>query len=295
MAICHNEIREKTGFRTVFEAMMAFKENQDPNGAWFCIESVRPMVNGLVAIYFEQAESLGYGSIVQRNDLRQEAYAELVKALQRFTPPAGSLDDHTECARAWNRYANISIKGPIRDAYARSVNTVTVPNWAVKAAPRINKAITEIEVEAFLRGDYSQQVDKYRNRSFSAVEIAKRSSVPPSTVKSFLANGFHFHPQSKREHYDEEDVVVEVKDITNDATPVTMLRDDESKLINSVFRLLDETQQIVVAHRFGLDGEQKSLNEVAELLGVTKKQVRLLEKKALGTMREYLEESGESA
>lgn len=294
MAICHNDIREKTGFRTVFEAMTAFKRHQDPNGAWFCIESVRPMVNGLVSIYYEQAESLGFGSVVQRNDLRQEAYAELVKALQHFTPPPGSEEDHTECARAWNRYANIAIKAPIRDAYARSVNTITKPNWAVKVGARINRAITQLEVEAFMRGDYIHRAEAQRSRSYSAVEIAKRSSVPPSTVKSYLANGFHLHPQQKREQYN-DDEVVDVSEITNDATPKTLLRNDEERLIQHVFQILDDTQQLVVAYKFGLDGEQKSLNEVAEILNITKKQVRLLEQKALGTMREYLEESGETA
>lgn len=291
MAFCVNDISEKTGYSSIFEAMVAFKENQDPNGAWFCIESVRPMVNGLVATYYNQAERLGLEAVVERNDLRQEAYAVLVQALHRFTPPMNAGEHNDECGRAWNRYANMSIKGPIRDAFAKSINTVAVPNWAIKAAHRINKALTNIELEAFNRGDYSFYFSRQAHLNFSAIEIAKRSGIAPSTVKSYLAHGFHLHPTSKKLDLREEELAEAVEEDTNDTTPATTLKADEAKLMNKVFQVLDEPQKVVVAHRFGLDGPVKTQQEVGEMLGMSKKQVRLLEKKALGTMREYLEAS----
>lgn len=276
-------IKAKTGYATIQDALNAYKARRDPNAAWFCIELVKPMVEALVNLYEGYAISFSLGSMVSEDDLIQEAYAQLIKSLHEFEPPDYAKDDHVSCAKAWNRYANLVIKAPIRDAFAKSVNQVDPPNWATKIAGRINRATATLEAEAFMNGDLASN----RQRP-SALAIAKEAKLPPSKVKSFLAHGFDLLPQSyfvpiarnnstDKLHYFEE----------SDQAKATYT-EDEHRLLGQYLQLLDETEQQVMSLRYGLDDQATTIKKTGEMLGLTPKQVRIIEARSLAKLRDYL-------
>ncbi|EDP72967.1 sigma-70 family RNA polymerase sigma factor, partial [Hydrogenivirga sp. 128-5-R1-1] len=51
-------------------------------------------------------------------------------------------------------------------------------------------------------------------------------------------------------------------------------------------KALDEREREIIKHRYGLEGEEpKTLNEVGEMLGISRERVRQLENRALKKLR----------
>ena len=73
-------------------------------------------------------------------------------------------------------------------------------------------------------------------------------------------------------------------------TPVSQLIETED--VAQVLALLDrmgEREATVLRLRFGLNGEEpKTLKEIGERLGLTRKRVRQIEREALGSLREHM-------
>lgn len=292
MQIDYARIQRQTGYQDILEALAAYKERQEPNAAWYCIEIIRPMVHGVVSNYIRYSQKIGLASMVTREDLTQEAFSHLIKALKGFEPPDYAEADPDVCAKCWNRYANLLIKSPIRERYAASLNQVDIPNWAIKLSRRINLAIADMEVDHFNSGGKS---DGLAHRP-DPLEIARRAQLPYSKVKRFLDHGFDMLPQQRFAytgpaintgigHRYETDL----RDTSNyGLDPAIRFENDEAEMLSMVWQLLDKPQQEVVSARFGLNAEPMTLRATAEAMGLSIKQVRLIEAKALIRLRESL-------
>lgn len=291
----HNDIariEKQTGYRNILVALDAYKRKQEPNAAWYCIEIIRPMVGGVVSNYVRYARMLGVGSVLSEDDLIQEAYSYLIKALSNFVPPDYAVNDADACARSWNRYANLVIKSPLRDHYAASLNQVDVPNWAVKVSQKINKAVSALEADHFYTGGQASGVQHRPD----PVDVARQSGVPYSKVKRFLDHGFDMLPQqrfsflgpvSSKDIQPGRGERVDTSDYGKD--PSMGLEEDESQMLSMVWQQLDRQQQEVMSARFGLDGAPLTLKDTAEKMKLSVKQVRLIESKGMVQIRQSLE------
>lgn len=291
MQIDMDVITKKTGYKDIIVALEDYQLKQEPNAAWFCIEIIRPMVMGVVYNYVNYARMIGVGTLVSADDLAQEAYAHLVKALGKFTPPDYAKHDSDACARSWNRYANLAIKSPLRDHYAAAMNQIDVPSWAIKASKRINEAIAKLEADHFHAGGLAAGL----KRRPDPMEVAKHSGIAFSKVKRFLDNGFDMLPQRRFAYLGspaDEDTTShsEIADASPyGKNPSIKLESDEGELLSVVWQQLTTQQQEVMSARFGLDQPALTLTETAERLELSVKQVRLIEAKGILQMRGSLE------
>jgi len=288
MQIDYAQIRRKTGYTDILQALDAYKQDKEPNAAWFCLEIVKPMVNGLVSNYMSHVQRIGLGSLVTRDDLTQEAYSYLIKSLNNFEPPEYAINDPVACSRAWNRYANLVIKSPMRDRYASAINQVDIPSWALKIAKRVSHAIADIETEIFCSGGDKRMAARHDPRL-----VAERAQLPLSKVKRYLDHGFDMLPQQRFMQGLPADRVDEMpehgrKQATYGENPELSLAPDESTLLSRALQVLDRQQQKVLSARFGLNGPAHTQKEAAEAFDLSVKQIRLIEAKALDKIREAI-------
>jgi RNA polymerase sigma factor (sigma-70 family) len=286
-----------TGFTNFIDALTAYQERRDPNGAWYCLEVVRPMVYGVVNTYIRHGQAIRAGSTLDTKELEQEAFGALIEVLGDFKPPSDAKDDPEYCVRAWNRYANLVIKSPLRKAYSMALGAVEAPPWALKIAHSINVAISDIEVEKYASRDELRQELIFAD----PVEVARRAKVPLSKVKTFLRNGLHLLPQ---ERYVDDFDLPKFKDIALEAShlestsvmtrsqdPEIILTAEESELLHRAMRLLDQAEASIISLHFGLDGPVRTLSQISEQLGLSVKQVRTRQEQALGKIGDYLANS----
>ena len=65
-----------------------------------------------------------------------------------------------------------------------------------------------------------------------------------------------------------------------------VVEEELHKQLESLMNVLDEREKEIIKHRYGLEGvEPKTLNEVGEMLGISRERVRQLENRALKKLR----------
>ena len=65
-----------------------------------------------------------------------------------------------------------------------------------------------------------------------------------------------------------------------------VVEEELHKQLEGLMKVLDEREKEIIKHRFGLEGEEpKTLNEIGEMLGISRERVRQLEKRALKKLR----------
>ena len=65
-----------------------------------------------------------------------------------------------------------------------------------------------------------------------------------------------------------------------------VVEEELNKQLEGLMKVLDEREKEIIKHRFGLEGEEpKTLNEIGEMLGISRERVRQLEKRALKKLR----------
>lgn len=274
-----------TGYSSIITAFERVRDSRDPNAMRFCLELVKPLVAGVVNLYVGYAVQKELGSRVSREDLQQSAYEALIKEMTRFRPPDGAGE--IEARKAWNTYAGLIIKGPVRESYASSCGQVETPEWALKISKKINRALHEMEVEHFAKHDsfVSWKVDH--------VELARRSRTELSKVKRFMASGFFLLPQARFQHLDHpetgNDRAHELQSHAGaEEDSQIHFTPEQKRLMDHIWRILPRRERDVLSMRYGLDGPPKMVKEIAEEIGVTRKAVSAIEKRALAQIREIL-------
>lgn len=199
-------------------------------------------------------------STLPRMDRIQESLIGLLKAIDRFDYGRGYK---------FSTYAMWWLKQSIGRAIGDKARVIRLPIHVMEKLNKVLKAVRQSDGDT-IEGVHAQEIARISELSLS--DIAKLLAVANDAVS-----------------WDQEDAVLELAFATPDAalTPEE-LTDDllRKRAVLDCVNTLPPREAEVIRHRFGLiDGDDKTLEEVGQMFGVTRERIRQIEAKALKKMR----------
>lgn len=277
------QLEEMTGYRSLYDALHGAKTSRDGGAILYCLEVVRPMVAGLVSEYMRLAAAKGISQLVSKEDLEQDAFEQIIKSIDRFDPPLEGADDDLVCLKAWNRYTSLVAKSPVREAYSRSMGPVRIPDWALKIASKLNKAIRDYEndkIDRYLSDD-STTLDL---GSLNVCDIAARARLEYSLVKRFIDTGLHFLPGIRFSGIEQAELGEETPSVSGD--PELYFTEDQEVLLQDGLQLLNSRQRFAIIRLYGLEGRPGTYQSIGKALRLDADEVKALERSALALLKE---------
>lgn len=197
-----------------------------------------------------------------REDLFQEGWIALSKAAGRFDPSFGVR---------FVTFAAPSVKAAFSRAHRRLGDTVyvgerrhdDVRRWK-KAKAKLTERLERVPTAVELAGELGWTVEHLRKAEAAAEVSVAGIAADGSIGGSWRAWGTAYP-------VDPTDMLVAVED---------------REYLTSLLTRLDDRRRLVLALRFGFEGhEPRTLQEVGDVLGVTRARVGVLERTALAALR----------
>jgi RNA polymerase primary sigma factor len=197
-------------------------------------------------------------------DLISEGNIGLMKAVDRFDPEKGVK---------LSTYAIWWIKRAIKGALADQSKTIRLPAKTIEKITRMRRVSAQMGNELG-REPTEDELGQELGIATEKVARLRRVGLRPESLDA---------PVSAYEQTELGESIPDEKT----QTPFESLREkDFSDQINRVLKSLNNRESTIIAARFGLDGTTaKPLEQVAELIGVTRERVRQLELGALSKLR----------
>lgn len=199
------------------------------------------------------------------DDLQQEGCIGLISAINKFDYTLGFK---------FSTYATWWIQQSITRALADKSRAIRLPVHINDEMNRVRKDMASLYNEL--------------GRSPSEEEIAQKTGLPQGKVR-MLMTYMTGEPVSLDYEFGEEENAT-LKDYISDESQAGPEEKAEQKIlkeciVRAMNGLTDREKRIII-HRFGLGGiQEKTLDEVGKLEGVTRERIRQIELKALAKMR----------
>lgn len=197
-------------------------------------------------------------------DLLNEGNLGLIEAARRYDPAKGTK---------FITYAIWWIRKSILKALAEQVNLVRVPTYQMKKVKQVR------ETEHALRKELGRTPERH--------EISDRLEVSLKKVDQTL--------QVHSKELSLDDTVGKEKktpvsdylvDADSESPEENLLKREGTSLVTDALDHLSEQEQVVIRHRFGLDGcAILTLKEIGEKMGVSRERVRQIETQAKQRLR----------
>jgi RNA polymerase primary sigma factor len=222
------------------------------------VEAFLPQISSMARIYRQTPT-------IQRLELLQEGVVGLLRAIERYDPDRG--------APFWS-YASWWVRQAMQQLVAELTRPTILSDRALRELARVRDA----QREALAAADRPPRL----------AEIARRAGLSPERVQTLLALDRPVRSLDEQLS-DEEGERASLGELLDDplaeAEYERVLDAIEAEELLALLSGLSDREREILRARYGLDGEEQSLAEVAGRLGVSAERVRQLEQRALAKLR----------
>jgi RNA polymerase primary sigma factor len=202
-------------------------------------------------------------------DLINEGNIGLMKAVERFDPAKGAK---------LSTYSSWWIRQQIRRALADQSKTIRLPVHVVDKIYHLGQAEMRLR-EAFGRDATDEELAEELEIAPSRVAELRTASIRPASLDAPLG----------------DDDTSRLSDVVRDDNAESPYAQAEERadlsLLRELLPKLPRREEIILRHRFGLDGKnERTLEEIGDKLGLTRERIRQLQTIALNRLRKMMEQ-----